>query len=254
MEPGRIRLTIDQLSRRTGVTSRNIRAYQTKGLLPAPHLEGRVGVYDEGHMARLKLIASLQEKGYSLAAIGELLTAWETGQDLGALLGFEEVLTTPWSDEEPEVLSPAAVEELFPGLTTDRSLISAAEDAGLLAPHGQDYLAPSRRLLQLGSILVNTGMPLPDVLDNLDAMRQDLATIANRVVSRFVQSIWEPFVAAGQPPDRLATIGEAIQKLRKLAPQAVAGVLSRAIEREITSATIRDLQSRPRPAEAPPAS
>jgi hypothetical protein len=56
-------LTIDQLAREAGTTVRNVRAYQERGLLPPPDREGRVGVYGEGHLARLRLIASLAERG-----------------------------------------------------------------------------------------------------------------------------------------------------------------------------------------------
>ena len=42
-----MRLTIDELAQRTGTSSRNIRAYQAKGLLPGPQLEGRTGYYVE---------------------------------------------------------------------------------------------------------------------------------------------------------------------------------------------------------------
>ena len=94
-------MTIDQLAREAGVTTRSIRAYQTSGLLPHPRLSGRVGVYDDGHLARLRYIAHLQERGFSLAAIRDLLTAWEQGRSLSDVLGFEDALTAPWTDEAP---------------------------------------------------------------------------------------------------------------------------------------------------------
>ena len=98
-------LTIDELAREAGVTSRNIRAYQTRGLLPSPRMEGRVGYYDDNHLARLRYIASLQERGFSLAAIQCLLEAWDQGRGLNEVLGFEEALNAPWSDETPELVS-----------------------------------------------------------------------------------------------------------------------------------------------------
>ena len=36
-------LTIDQLAHATGVTTRNIRAHQARGLLPPPAVRGRAG-------------------------------------------------------------------------------------------------------------------------------------------------------------------------------------------------------------------
>ena len=86
-----VTLTIDELAREAGVTTRNIRAYQTRGLLPSPRMEGRVGYYDDGHLARLRYIASLQERGFSLAAIQCLLEAWDQGAGLrDVLIVFRE--------------------------------------------------------------------------------------------------------------------------------------------------------------------
>src|SRR5215210_5168592 len=116
-------MTIDELARESGATSRNIRAYQTRGLLPSPRMEGRVGFYDEGHLARLKYIANLQERGFSLAAIQCLLDAWEDGRGLNDVLGFEEALTAPWSDESPERVRAERLVEMFPAAMVEPGLI-----------------------------------------------------------------------------------------------------------------------------------
>lgn len=106
-------MTIDELSRRTAITSRSIRAYQTAGLLPPPRLEGRVGHYHEGHARRLVTIDRLKRRGFSLAAIRELLAAWEAGRSLGELMGLEGATERasgpePWPDERFATL-PAAM-------------------------------------------------------------------------------------------------------------------------------------------------
>ena len=67
------RLTIDELARHTGMTVRNIRAHQSRGLLPPPAIEGRTGYYGPEHVARLELIAEMQADGFNLAAIQRLL-------------------------------------------------------------------------------------------------------------------------------------------------------------------------------------
>src|SRR3712207_2361123 len=92
-------MTIDELARRAGTTSRNVRAYQERGLVPPPDRAGRVGVYGEGHLARLRLIASLLDRGFSLASIGELLRAWEAGHSVRDVLGLEAAATAV---DEPE--------------------------------------------------------------------------------------------------------------------------------------------------------
>src|SRR5437763_14437977 len=82
---------VDELARAAGTTARNVRLYQERGLLPPPRLVGRVGWYDEAHLARLRLVTRLLDRGYSLANIGELLSTWESGRDLTNVLGVEQV-------------------------------------------------------------------------------------------------------------------------------------------------------------------
>lgn len=82
--------TIDELAAAAGTTSRNVRAFQSRGLLPPPRLVGRTGRYDDGHRAQLEAILRLQRRGYSLAAIADLSATWEAGGTLEDVLGFEE--------------------------------------------------------------------------------------------------------------------------------------------------------------------
>lgn len=67
--------TINELADRAEVTPRNIRAYQSRGLLAPPTMQGRVGYYDDEHLVRLRLIRTLQEDGFNLTAIAALLAA-----------------------------------------------------------------------------------------------------------------------------------------------------------------------------------
>ena len=66
-------LTIDQLAQRTGMTVRNIRAHQSRGLLEPPEVKGRTGYYGGYHVERILLIRDLQADGYSLDLIGRIL-------------------------------------------------------------------------------------------------------------------------------------------------------------------------------------
>jgi DNA-binding transcriptional MerR regulator len=239
-------MTIDQLARESGATSRNIRAYQTRGLLPSPRMEGRVGYYDEGHLARLKYIANLQERGFSLAAIQCLLDAWEDGRGLNDVLGFEEALTAPWSDESPEPVSIEWLLERFPEAVEDRSLVTRAVSLGLLTEvDGTEvkttYEADSPRLLRVGVELVGAGVPLAAVLDEYERLVADADRIAGRFVELFEANVWEPFVVAGMPPERLATVTEAIQRARPTASAAMDAALAHAMERAVAASAARQV-------------
>lgn len=81
-------MTIDELARRARTTTRNVRALQTIGLVPPPVMSGRKGVYERGHLDRLRAVLRLQSDGFSLAAIGALLRAREEGLTLEDVLGL----------------------------------------------------------------------------------------------------------------------------------------------------------------------
>ena len=127
-------LTIDQLAQRTGMTVRNIRAHQSRGLLPPPSVRARTGYYGADHLARIKLIQEMQAEGYNLKAI-ERLVHGATGA-VEEALGFKRALLAPFGDEQPEYLTQEELDERFKGPFEDKVLRKAAE-----AP----ALAPARR-------------------------------------------------------------------------------------------------------------
>lgn len=234
-------MTIDELARQSGVTSRNIRAYQTRGLLPPPRVEGRVGFYDDTHLARLRYVSSLQERGFSLAAIQALLEAWEQGRGLNDVLGFEEALTAPWSDETPERVSLTQLLEMFPEAAADPGLLQRSVELGLLVPAGEEFEAPSPRLLEVGAELVAAGIPLAAALDEYERLAADAARIAARFVRLFEANVWEPFVAAGLPAHRLAEVTEALQRARPTATMAMDAALAHAMERAVAASAARQM-------------
>src|SRR5437660_1559184 len=105
--PASHELTIDELARESGMTVRNIRAHQSRGLLPPPEVRSRTGYYGPEHVARLRLIQEMQGEGYNLRSIQRLLEG-ATGA-VEEALGFKRAALAPFGEEEPEV---ATLEEL----------------------------------------------------------------------------------------------------------------------------------------------
>jgi DNA-binding transcriptional MerR regulator len=79
-------LTINELAVRARTTTRNVRAHRTRGILPPPHIAGKTAYYGNEHLARLQLIARLQERGFSLTGIRIMLDAQDKGLSLSQLL------------------------------------------------------------------------------------------------------------------------------------------------------------------------
>ena len=82
-------LRIEDVARVSGLSTRNLRAYQSFGLLPPPRLEGRIGRYGREHLARLGTVRRLQAQGFSLGAIRALFDAYARGLSLAGLVGAE---------------------------------------------------------------------------------------------------------------------------------------------------------------------
>src|SRR5258708_4559598 len=93
--------TIDQLAQVTGMTVRNIRAHQSRGLLPPPVARGRTGYDGPEHAARLRLIVEMQADGFNLSAIQRLLASTAPGTAARAL-DFGRSLREPWEEESTE--------------------------------------------------------------------------------------------------------------------------------------------------------
>ncbi|HWL37427.1 MAG TPA: MerR family transcriptional regulator [Frankiaceae bacterium] len=235
-------LTIDQLAQRTGTTSRNIRAYQERGLLPPPRLVGRTGHYDEGHVARLHHIARLTERGFSLAAIRELFQAWERGYGLADLLGFEEALDASWRQEAARVFTR---EELATEFDVDDDSLEGSVALGLVVPRDDGYVVPSARVLYAARELRSAGLPVEALLTEGAQLFTDLARIAQRWVALFLDEVWAPYVAAGMPPDDLPRITESLRRLPPLALATIEPLFARIMENAVAEAAAEALAIAP---------
>ncbi|MGW0896959.1 MerR family transcriptional regulator, partial [Streptomyces goshikiensis] len=118
---------IEDLAHHSGATVRTIRAYQDRGLLPKPERRGRSNVYRDTHLARLRQIADLLDRGYTLASIKELLEAWDAGRGLGGVLGLVAEVHGPWTDEEAARISRDELNERFGGRPDDDAVGEACE-------------------------------------------------------------------------------------------------------------------------------
>jgi DNA-binding transcriptional MerR regulator len=231
---------VDELAGAAGTTVRNVRAYQDRGLVPPPRRQGRVGVYSDAHLARLRLVGQLLERGFTLGNIAELVSAFERGHDLGTVLGLEDVVTSPWSDEVAAWITLEELGELFPG--ADPGFVDEAIALGLLEPepaqeprqrHGR-LRVPSPRLLHAGAELYAAGVPIAAVLDHARALRRDIERIAGRFLRLTADHVLDRYLHTSQEElsdDDLAGLVEVIRRLRPLAQMAVDAELARAMER-----------------------
>ncbi|MCF2535274.1 MULTISPECIES: MerR family transcriptional regulator [Streptomyces] len=171
---------MEELARLAGITVRTLRFYRERKLIPPPRREGRIAWYDDHHLARLRTIAALLERGHTLTGIAELAEALDHGRDVADVLGV-----TP-TEEEPVRLTPEELAARFEGQVTPENL-AAALDLGYLGTDGDEIVHISRRLLDVSSALVREGIPLAEVLtagrrvrEHVDAMADMFAELVLR--------------------------------------------------------------------------
>ena len=241
--PGR--LTIDALAQRTGMTVRNIRAHQSRGLLQPPEIEGRTGYYGPEHVARIELISEMQADGFNLAAIKRLL-ADRPGSD-SEMLGFKRALMAPWEDEEHEFIT---AEDLFQRLALDvenpnPQRLERAVAMGFLIDHGEGrFEVPSPTLFRAAEELRSLGIDADTALDVLDEIERGSRSIARAFVKLFVEQVWRPFADGGAPEAEWPDVRNAIERLRPLATDAVMAVFRRTMTEAVEQRFGEELERR----------
>ena len=232
MEQTPARLTIEQLAARTGMTVRNIRAHVTRGLLPAPHMQGRTAFYGPEHVARLELVTGLQQQGFNLAAIRKLVTG-PTAPTPEETVSFYRTALGPWLTEAPEIYGDRELVEQF-GLAPDPDLTRTLQRLGLLERLDDGRLRVlNPTILRVGRELGQMGFQVEQLVAVLHVLLQHSRAVADAFVAMFMATHWSSYVDEGMPPERLPELSRVIQALQPLAAQAVVA----AFQQEMTQST-----------------
>lgn len=226
-------LTVEQLAYETGMSVRNIRNHQSRGLLPPPEVRARVGYYGPEHVARLRLIQEMQGEGFKLSAISRLIG--EHGADADRFVGLRQAVTAPFATEAPEVYSREELIEKF-GIDDDR-LLEKAQKLGLLVALGDDrFEAPSPALIRAAEEVTGMGIELPAALTAIEKLERNAQSSARTFVNLFVDELWKPFDDAGRPEEGWEDLIAAIGRLRPLAFDALNATFRLTLTTEIEKA------------------
>jgi DNA-binding transcriptional MerR regulator len=226
-------MTVEQLAYETGMSVRNIRNHQSRGLLPPPEVRARTGYYGPAHVARLRLIQEMQAEGFKLSAISRLIG--EHGADADRFVGLRQAVTAPFADEAPEVLTREELIERFE--VEDERLLAKARRLGLLVDLGDErYEAPSPALLQAAEDVLRMGIGLPAALAAIEKLNRNSHSAARTFVNLFLEELWKPFDAAGRPNEDWPRIIESIERLRPLAVDALVATFRLTLTEEVEKA------------------
>jgi DNA-binding transcriptional MerR regulator len=227
--------TIDELARLTGVTGRNIRALQSKRMLPPPTIRSRTGYYGSEHVARLKMIRTLQDEGFRLEAISRLLES--PGEAADRMLEFGQALRSSFGTPDSELATTTDLMTRFGGQPDER-VLRKAQRLGLIRPLGEDqWEILNPRLVAAGEELAGMGIPLDHGLAVAESINRHTRAIAKEYVRLFVSDVVGVDRVSDPAEKDWAWLHEALDRLRPIALEAIRAsfenAMSQQIEREL---------------------
>ncbi len=205
---------VEDLAARAGLRVDTLRFYQTRGLLPRPRRRGRIAVYDDAHLSRLRRIRSLKQRGFTLAQIRRVVGRAESP-------GSTEPLLTALMEEQvgertlglAELASEAGVPEV---------LVRAARSAGLVEPlmvDGEERFSEADlEMARTGFKLLEAGFPLEELLAHAVQHARHVQETCDAAIELFDRHVRSESPAANDP----AAITEIFRELLPLATRLVA--------------------------------
>jgi DNA-binding transcriptional MerR regulator len=210
---------VDELAARCGISVDTVRFYQTKGLLPPPERKSRVAWYSSDHLDRLRKVRDLKKKGFTLASIRRLLD--------GELDKADEALVealagpVPGEEQNEEFLT---ADELAERIGVSPTLIHAIERENLLVPRMHDgvpqYTSADAAAASAGLALLESGLPLSELLDLAREHNQSARRTAERAVEMFDEYVRGPIRESAASDEEAAQ--QLVEAFRKMLPATVA--------------------------------
>lgn len=231
---------VEQLAAAAGMGVDTVRFYQAQRLLPAPGRRGRVAIYDDHHLVRLRRIRNLKTDGFTLAQIRKVL---ETPR---AQAGAQAQ-----ADASAEPLLRALVRESVGARTLSRdelareigvppSLVLAAEEAGLIEALRVDdeerFAESDVELARSALAMLEAGIPLQPLLETAQQHVRQIEAICDRAIDLFDDHVRKQGPVSGDD--------EAISGVfRDLLPQ-VTRVVALHFQRTLVNQALQRLEGR----------
>lgn len=244
-KPAKGEMTIGELAERTGMTVRNIRAHQTRGLLPPPVVHGRTGYYNDEHVARIELTRELQAEGLNLEAIRRMGEGVNGAAE--EIFDLTRTLRAPFEEETPEIVELAELAELWKKEVEEGrgfEMLERGEKLGVIRslPEGKvEVISP--RMMAAAAALAEVGMSPDAVLTVAEKLRRKVDDIARYFVELFIEQVWVPFDQAGLPEGDWPKVRQALDRTRPLGADVLQGIFQIAMAEATDKAMSRTIRS-----------
>jgi DNA-binding transcriptional MerR regulator len=223
--------TVDDVAAAAGLTVRTVRFYAGKGLLPPPTLRGRVGLYDDAHLARLRLIHDLQEAGFTLTAIARFVGRMPedaTAEDVEVF----HALLTPWVATVPEELTRAQLDEAA-GRTIDDDLLDGLVAVGVAQLTDRGGVCARPADLALGLELLDLGVPRAMITESRELIGAATGQLAEDLAALLRRHLLRPYLEGDLPVEQRQQLSGVIERLKPLTIQAVMQAMHDAVDRAV---------------------
>jgi DNA-binding transcriptional MerR regulator len=224
---------IEELTRLAGTTTRNIRVYRDRGLLHPPLRVGRIALFNDTHLTRLRLITSMLDRGYNIAHVHEMLSAWEQGKNLGDMLGLESAIAGSWASEKPDRMPLADAKRLI----DDDAAFDRLVALGAVRIVDDEATVVRPKLIEAFNEIRQYGISIEKLVD----IHEQTAPLIDEISGILVRAGVEHVVTrinpgAALPPDtEVAELITMLVRFRTQAVSAVSATLAFSIESTIES-------------------
>lgn len=217
-------LTIDQLAQRVAMTARNIREWQTLGLVPPPEKRGRVGIYSDDHVAIINHVKNLKSQGFPLDVIRRVIDSGGGSEDSVRKMVIEAL--SPFATGEPVVMPRA---ELITRVGAGADV--ALAELGLVSDvDAKTISVRDCETLDAIELLIAAGMSMSRITETLREVDRLQHQIAQLLLGAYVADVWQPFVESGYASEDWAKIAENASKAKQLTVTLASRLLARALD------------------------
>ncbi|MBA0046395.1 MerR family transcriptional regulator [Mycobacterium sp. NPDC050853] len=217
-------LTIDQLAQRVAMTARNIREWQTLGLVPPPEKRGRVGIYSDEHVAIINHVKTLKSQGFPLDVIRRVIDSGGGSEDSVRKMVTEAL--SPFATGEP-VVTPREELVMWVGEGADTALIAA----GLASDVDEKTVSVrDAETLDAVRLLAAAGMSLARMSETLREVDRLQHQIAQLLLGAYVADVWQPFAESGYTSGNWEKIAENAAQAKQLTVTLASRMLARALD------------------------
>lgn len=231
--------TIVELAARTGISVRTIRFYAGMGLIPPPAVRGRLGLYDERHVARLQLVRDLQRLGFTLTAIEGYLARIPLDRSPEDL-ALHRALLAPWLPEEPETVNRAELDARAGRTLADDELTRLVTLGVLRRDGGDAWALTSSDMLNYGLSLLGAEMDFDVQLAAKQIIERHTNALATELVTLFHDTVLREYRERGRPPELRQRLLALLERLKPITVDGVVTNFQLAINRAIRESVPAD--------------